>query len=86
MPGYCQYFIIEYRGRNIHDVLIKVAYVATNFMVRLETEWYDRLARRVKTAKKCDALFEDTHDEAQGKPLPSLVHFGTKVATILRTH
>jgi leucyl aminopeptidase (aminopeptidase T) len=87
MPGYHQYLVVIIDvGTNIHDVLVEVTNVATDLMVWLETERYERLSRRVKAAKQSDALFENTHDEAQGEPLPSLVYFGTKVATVLQNH
>lgn len=78
--------VVEHRCENIHDVLVEVTNVATDLMVWLKTERYERLSRRVKAAKQSDAPFGDTHNEAQGKPLPSLVYFGTEVATVLQNH
>jgi hypothetical protein len=43
MPGYYQHSVVDYRRRNIHDVLVEVTNVATDFMVWLETERYERL-------------------------------------------
>jgi hypothetical protein len=44
--------------------------------------WQDVLDL-LKTAMN---LVNNTHDEAQGKPLPSLIDFGAEVAAILCIH
>lgn len=81
MPGLRQYNSPGHENVNIHDVLIEVADVATNLMVWLEGEWNDGLSARVSTVKQCKS--ENTHDKAEGEPLPSLVDFGAEVTTIL---